>query len=366
MREVPFVNLAAQFAEEREALLAVTEAVYRRGMYVGGSEIEAFETAVAGYCESRHAVAVGSGTDALILGQKALGIGADDEVITPTNSFISSTGAIIAVGATPVFADVLDDQNIDPAAIEAAVTPKTRAIMPVHLTGRVAAMDRVMAIAERHGLWVVEDAAQSIGSRYQGRRSGTFGHVGCFSAHPLKNLNAIGDAGFVVTEDAALAERIRRLRNNGVADRDTVAEWGVVSRMDSLQAAILTMRLERVDSVIDRRRRNAARYRERLDAEHAFAPPARDDDFDTYHTFVIQVNRRDELKRHLEKCGIGTAIHYPVPIHLQPAAASLGYKKGEFPRAEAQAARILSIPIHQFLEPDDIDYIADTINGFFR
>lgn len=366
MREVPFVNLPAQFAEEREALLAVTEAVYRSGMYVGGPEIEAFEIAVAGYCESRHAVAVGSGTDALIFGLKALGIGAGDEVITPTNSFVSSTGAIIAVGATPVFADVLDDQNIDPASIEAALTPKTRAIMPVHLTGRVAAMDRVMAIAEGHGLRVVEDAAQSIGSRYRGRRSGTFGQVGCFSAHPLKNLNAIGDAGFVVTEDPALAARIRRLRNNGVADRDTVAEWGVVSRMDSLQAAILGMRLERVDSVIDRRRRNAARYRERLDAEHVFVPPAHPDEFDTYHTFVIQVDRRDELKRHLEQRGIGTAIHYPVPIHLQPAAASLGYKKGEFPRAEAQAGRILSIPIHQFLEPDDIDYVADTINGVFR
>ncbi len=366
MRNVPFVDLAAQFADEREELLAVTEAVYRRGMYVGGSEIDAFEEAVAEYCECPDAVAVGSGTDALIFGLKALGVGPDDEVITPPNSFIASTGAIVAVGAKPVFADVLDDQNIDPAEVEAAITPRTRAVMPVHLSGRVAAMDRILDIAERHGLRVIEDAAQAVGSRYRGQRSGTFGDVGCFSAHPVKNLNAVGDAGFVVTADAEIAERVRRLRNHGLADRDTALEWGLASRMDTLQAAILTLRLKHLDSVIERRRRNGQLYRERLDPEHVFVPPPINAEFNTYHTFVVQADRRDALKRHLAERGIETAIHYPVPIHLQPAAAALGHRKGDFPRAERQAERILSLPIHQFLAPEDIAYVAETINGFYR
>lgn len=366
MRNVPFVNFAAQFAEEREALLAVTEDVYRRGMYVDGPEIEAFEQAVASYCECHYAVAVGSGTDALILGLKALGVGSGDEVITPPNSFIASTSAIVAVGAKPVFADVLDDQNIDPAKVEAAITPRTRAVMPVHLSGRVATMDRILDIAKRHGLRVIEDAAQAIGSRYRGQCSGTFGDVGCFSAHPLKNLNAAGDAGFIVTGDAKIAERIRRLRNHGLADRDTALEWGLVSRMDTLQAAILTLRLKRLDSVIERRRRNECLYRECLDPEHVFVPPPMNTEFNTYHTFVIQTDRRNALKCHLAKRGIGTAIHYPVPIHLQPAAAALGHREGDFPRAERQAKKILSLPIHQFLAPEDITYVADTITDFYQ
>jgi len=362
--EVPYVDLPAQFADERDAIMACVETVFGRGDFVGGGAVEALEEALADYCEVDHAIALNSGTDALILGMKALGIGPGDEVITPPNSFVASTAAIVAVGATPVFADVLDDQNIDPAAVDAAVSASTKAVMPVHLTGRIANMDAIAAIAARHGLLVVEDAAQSIGSTYRGRKSGGFGDVGCFSAHPLKNLNAAGDAGFVTTNDKTLAARLRLFRNHGLSDRDTVATWGTVSRLDTLQAAFLGMRLGNLDDVIDKRRRNAARYRSNLAGLPIFVPDCRDHEFNTFHTFVIQVDRRDALKAFLRQQGIETGIHYPVPIHLQPAAADLGYGPGSFPVTERKAGRILTPPIHQYLSDDDVDYVCQAIREF--
>ncbi len=366
MRQIPYVNLAAQFAEERDAILSLTEKVYAGGYWVGGPEVENFEDAVAEYLGTKHAVALSSGTDALILGLRALDIGPGDEVITPPNSFVSSTAAIVLLGAVPVFADVLIDQNIDPDKIEAAITPRTRAIMAVHLTGRVADMERIGEIADSHGLRVIEDAAQSIGSTFNGKKGGAFGDIGCFSAHPLKNLNAAGDAGFAATDDAGLSERLRRLRNNGLESRNIVSEWGWVARMDSLQAAILSHRLGKLDSVIAKRRDNAALYRKQLDPAHVFMAAERISEFNTYHTFVVQVDRRDALISHLAAMGIGCAVHYPVPLHLQPAARDLGYKAGDFPVAEAQAGRILSLPVHQFLSAGDVRYVADAINGFYR
>jgi len=238
--------------------------------------------------------------------------------------------------------------------------------MPVHLTGRVADMAPIAEIAERHGLFVVEDAAQSIASRYDGRMSGSFGQVGCFSTHPLKNLNACGDGGFLTTDDAEIAETVRALRNHGLVTRETVARFGHVSRMDNLQAAILAFRLGRLDDIIRRRRDHAALYRERLDPAHVFVPPDREREFNTYHTFVVQVDRRDALRAYLKTHGIGTAIHYPVPIHLQPAAAGLGYRAGDFPVAERQAKRILTLPINQTLRPDDVEYVADRVNAFVK
>ena len=238
MRHVPYVNLPAQFEEEREHIHACVDEVFTKSDFVGGGAIAVLEGELARFIGVEHVVALNSGTDALILGMKALGIGPGDEVITPPNSFVSSTAAIAAIGATPVFADVLPDQNIDPCGVERAITQLTRAIMPVHLTGRMADMDAIREIVERHELLVVEDAAQSIGSIRDGRMSGAAGDIGCFSAHPPKNLSAAGDAGFVATDDEVVAARIRRLANNGLADRNTVAEWGTVSRLDTLQAAI--------------------------------------------------------------------------------------------------------------------------------
>ncbi|HYD63862.1 DegT/DnrJ/EryC1/StrS family aminotransferase [Azospirillum sp.] len=362
---IPYVDLSRQFDEERDELLAVVTEALARGDWVGGAAVGELERALSEFHGGLEAVALNSGTDALALALKGLGVGPGDEVITPANSFFASTAAVVQAGATPVLVDVLPDQNMDPKAAERAITPRTRAIMPVHLTGRMGDMDALMAVAEAHGLKVVEDAAQSIGSAHRGRLAGTIGDAGCFSAHPLKNLNACGDAGFLVTRDAEMAARLRRLRNHGMVDRNTVAEFGIVSRLDTLQAAILLMRLKRLPGVIERRRRNARLYRDLLDPAHVFMPAEREEAFDTHHTFVIQVDRRDELQAHLAAQGIGTGIHYPIPIHLQPAAARLGYREGDFPAVEAQARRILTLPVNQFMTPDDIARVARAVNRFF-
>lgn len=346
-------------------LAGALEAVMASGQWIGGAEVDELERRAAAYAGAGHCVAMGSGTDALILGMRALDIGPGDEVITTPNSFVASTASIVFAGATPVFVDVRADQNIDPALIEAAITPRTKAIMPVHLTGRMAAMDEVCAIAGCHGLKVIEDAAQAFGSRYLDRGAGTWGDIGCVSAHPLKNLNAMGDGGLVLTDDAAVAERLRRLRNNGLVNRDTVVEWGTVSRLDTLQAVILLHRLQALDGVIARRRANAELYRRLLPARHVHMEPCRQQEFNSFHTFVVQVDRRDELKQYLADHGVGTAIHYPIPIHLQPAAAQLGLGPGSFPVTEAQAGRILTLPVNQFITADEIRYIADLIDGFY-
>lgn len=366
MRQIPYVNFPAQFAEEKAELMAIAERVLSTGMFVGGPEVDALENDLVKVCNTRYVVALNSGTDALVLGMKVLGIGPGDEVITPPNSFVSSTAAIVAVGATPVFADVCDDQNIDPAAVEMAISPKTKAIMPVHLTGRIANMDILTAIAKKYGLAIVEDAAQSFGSKYNNAPSGSFGNIGCFSAHPLKNLNAVGDAGFVTTNDKGIADRLRLLRNHGLADRNTVVEWGTVSRMDTLQAAILRYRLTRLDGVIQARRENAKRYSTGLANQPVFIPPCQPHEYNTFHVFVIQVDRRDELIKYLKGCGIETGIHYPIPIHLQPVATDMGYKVGSMPNTERQAGRILSLPINQYVSAEDIDWVIAGIKEFYK
>jgi len=363
---VPYVNFAAQWAEEGDVIRACVEGVFSSGYFVGdGGPVAAFEKKAAAYCGTDHAVALNSGTDALILSMRVLGIGEGDEVITPPNSFVASTSSIIHVGATPVFADVLPDQNIDPEAVKRAITAKTKAIMPVHLTGRIADMAPLQELANEHGLLIIEDAAQSIGSLYDGRKAGSLGTAGCFSAHPLKNLNAGGDAGFVTTNDAESADRIRRLRNHGHQGRDTVVEWGYVSRMDALQAAVLTARLDGLDDVIERRRQNAALYRELIKTDQVFMPPERQIEYNSYHTFVIQVDGRDDLKAFLTEQGIETAIHYPVPIHLQPAAAVLGCRAGDMPVTEEQAGRILTLPVNQYLGAEDVGFVAEQVNAYF-
>jgi len=363
---IPYVDIGAQYAQERDELLPIIDRVLSSGGYVGGDAIDELEMRLGALCGVRHAVMVNSGTDALILALRALGVGDGDEVITAPNSFIASTAAIVHVGAAPVFADVLPDQNIDPERVAAAVTPRTKAVLPIHLTGRVADMDAITEIARRHGLAVIEDAAQAIGSCYAGRPAGSFGDAGCFSTHPLKNLNACGDGGFITTNDDRVARTVRSLRNHGLIDRNTVERFGFVSRMDTLQAAILTYRLGRLDAVTSRRRANAERYRQRLDSDRVFFPPERQVEFNTYHTFVIQVDGRDALQRHLAEQGIGTAIHYPVPIHLQPAAAALGHHPGDFPVAERQARRILTLPVNQSLGLEQIEIVAQAVNAFAR
>lgn len=364
-RPIKIWDLESQFAEEKDELLPAVTAVLKRGDFIGGDAVAELEAGLARRIGVAHAVALNSGTDALYLALRVLNIGPGDEVITPPNSFVASTATIVQAGAQPVFVDVREDQNIDPAKIEAAITPKTRAIMVVHMGGRIAAMNEINEIARRHGLKVIEDAAQSCGSMYHDKVAGSLGDIGCFSAHPLKNMNACGDAGYMTLSDAGMAARAKLLRNHGLVDRNTVQEWGVNSRLDTMQAAVLNIRLKNLDSVIERKRANVALYRSLLSERHVFIPPCRNYEFNTFVLLVIQVDRRDELQAFLASRGIGTAIHYPIPIHLQPAAAALGHKRGDFPTVERQAGRILSIPVHPYLSEDEVRTVAATINEFY-
>ena len=361
---IPYVNLKKQWMVERDELLPIIDKVLESAELVGGVELENFEKNIANVCSTKFACALNSGTDALMLALAFSGIGKGDEVITPPNSFIASTAAIIHIGAKPVFVDVLPDQNIDPSKIEAAITENTKAIMPVHLTGRMCDMDPIMDIAKKYNLKVIEDAAQSVGSKYKGKYSGSIGDVGCFSTHPLKNLNACGDGGFLTTNDQSLFDKSRSYRNHGMVNRNIVDHFGIVTRMDNLQASILNYRLKKLEEVTLQRRRNAQLYIDGIDHPNVFIPEEKNSEYNVYHTFVIQTKFRDELKEHLNKNKIDTAIHYPIPIHLQPAAKKLGYKTGDFPITERQAKEILTLPVNQFLEKNDLERIITVINRF--
>ena len=368
---VPYVSLTGQWTRERGALLPIIERVLQSGKYIGGIEVELFEENAAKLCQTKHCVALNSGTDALVCGLITLGVKRGDEVITPPNSFVASTAAIVHIGAKPVFVDVLEDQNIDPAKLEAAISKNTRAIMPVHLTGRMARMDEIKSIADRHGIPIIEDGAQAIGSKYQQIPSGKWGKVGCFSTHPLKNLNACGDGGFLVTDDDLIASKVRAMRTHGFkqhpdgsTDKYIDEQFGYVSRMDTLQAAILSFRISELETVIAQRQRNAEHYCQILDPDTITFPKNQAGEFNSYHTFVIQVDRRDALREHLKQAGIETGIHYPIPIHLQPASKNLGFPKGSLPTTERQATRILTLPIHQFLTRTQVEKVAFHVNQF--
>jgi dTDP-4-amino-4,6-dideoxygalactose transaminase len=362
---IPYVDLAAQHRPLRSELLDAIGRVLDHGQFILGPEVEKFEDAFAALCGTRHAVAVASGTDALVLALRALGIGPGDEVVTAPNSFVASASAIALVGARPVFVDVRDDHNIDPDLIAAAVTPRTRAILPIHLTGRPAAMGEICSLAARHGLAVVEDCAQAVLAELGGRRVGSFGDVGCFSLHPLKTLNAIGDAGILTTDDDATARQLRLLRNIGLERREDAVVWSANSRLDTVQAATLLVKLRYAEQWTEARRRNAEAYRVAFaEVDGVVAPSERPDERSVYHTFVIEAEERDALRAHLAAAGIGTAVHYPVPIHLQTAARPLGYGRGDFPVTERQAERIVSLPVYPELTTQQRDAVAAEIRAF--
>jgi dTDP-4-amino-4,6-dideoxygalactose transaminase len=361
---IPYVNLGTQYQEEREELLPIIDNLLGKGEYVGGSEIEIFEQQIASLCQVNYAVAFNSGTDALTLALHILGIRRGDEVITPPNSFIASTAVIVHLGAIPKFVDILPNQNIDPEKIEAAITEKTKAIMPVHLTGRICDMDPIIEIAQKYNLKIIEDAAQAIGSIYKGKPSGSFGDVGCFSTHPLKNLNACGDGGLLTTNDNYIYQKAKSLQNHGMSGRDNIVSFGFVSRMDNLQASILNYRIKKLEKVIKKRRDNAKFYFENIKLRGISLPLEEKFEFNTYHTFVIQYHKRDKLKQYLSDRGIGSAIHYPIPIHLQPASINLGYTLGDLPECEKQSKNILSLPINQNLSTIDLKTICSAINNF--
>jgi dTDP-4-amino-4,6-dideoxygalactose transaminase len=363
---VPFVNLVAQHAALKSELMKVVDQVLSHGQFILGPEVAGFEHRFAQICGVRHAIGVGNGTEALILALRGLNIGPGDEVITAPNSFVSTASAIIMSGARPVFVDTDDHLNIDVSKIGAAITPKTRAIVPVHLTGRPADMQPLLGIARAHGLHVIEDAAQAVGAEYLGRPVGSLGTIGCFSFHPLKTLNACGDGGVLTTDDPEVADRLRVLRNIGLRTRDECIEWSGNSRLDTMQAAMLLVKLPYLEMWTEARRANAGEYRRLLSGVSQVQLPTEESDRRAvYHTFVIQAENRDALKAFLTGRGIMTAIHYRVPIHLQPAARTLGYGQGSFPNAERQAARMLSLPVFPELSRDDLACVASAIRDFY-
>lgn len=362
--KIPYINLSSQWRQESKDILKITSKIFNEGQFVGGNEINKFEKSIAKYCGTKYAISFNSGTDALTIALVLIGVKRGDEVITPPNSFISSTSCIVHIGAKPVFVDVLNDQNIDPDKIVKSITKKTKAIMAVHLTGRVCEMNAIKKISNKYNIPIVEDAAQSVGSKYFGKKSGSLGTIGCFSAHPLKNLNAAGDSGFLTTNNYSFYKKAQSLKNHGLVDRNKVKKFGYISRMDTYQAAILNYRLKNLPSVIKKRRENAKFYLKNLDRKKYFLVDEKKYQFNTYHTFVIQTKNRNKLINYLKLKGIGSAIHYPIPIHLQPAAKFLKYKKGDFPITELQSKKILTIPIHQYLTKKELNYIVKSLNNF--
>jgi dTDP-4-amino-4,6-dideoxygalactose transaminase len=359
---VPLVDLREQHRAVAEEVEAAMRGVMERGDFILGADVEAFEAEFASYCEAGHAVGLDSGLSALELGLRALGLGPGDEVLTPVNSFIASSSAISFTGATPVWVDV-DPQTytIDLQAARSLVTPRTRAIMPVHLYGQPADMDAVLALAREHGLKVVEDACQAHGARYKGRRVGSLGDFAAFSFYPAKNLGAYGDGGMLTTNDAELAERVRTMRNYGQRRKYEHVEMAWNRRLDTLQAAVLRVKLRRLDDWNQARRQHAAVYRRVLDGAGLQLPVAAPYAEHVYHVYVVQARERDRVLECLHELGIGVGLHYPVPIHLQEAYRSRGLGPGSFPVAETLAGRLLSLPMYPELRQDQVERVADAV-----
>ena len=367
---VPFVDLQAQYRSIKSEVDAAIQRVLDTSAFILGREVEAFERAFSEYVGAEFCVGVSNGTAAIQLALQACGVGHGDEVIVPANTFFATAEAVSTAGATPVFVDCdPDSSNIDASKIEAAITPRTRAILPVHLYGRPADLDAVFRVAERHNLVVIEDAAQAHGARYKGKRVGPLGRAGCFSFYPGKNLGAYGEGGAVVTNDADVARRVRLLRDHGSEQKYRHEIVGYNFRLEGIQGAVLGVKLGHLDRWNELRREHAALYRELLaphvDAGSLTLRRESPDAESVHHLFVIQADARDSLQRFLSAAGVQTGIHYPVPVHLQPAYASLGHAEGDFPEAERQARRLLSLPMFAELTERQINYVAEAVGDYF-
>lgn len=364
--KVPFVNLGQQFKDHESEFMQAFTSIGRSGNYIMGEALQSFETKAAEFCEVKHAIGVANGSDALFLIYKALGIGPGDEVITAANSFIATAWTIVAVGAKLVLVDVGDDLNINPSSVEAAITARTKAIVPVHLTGRPANIDHLTAVAKAQNLHIIEDAAQSIGARFNGRRVGSLGVAAAFSLHPLKNLGVFGDGGLITTNDDNLDKSIRLLRNHGLRNRDECQIWGYNSRLDTMQAGFAEIKLKYLDKWNEKCRKIAHYYRNNLQ-KFVITPFDKVNEYAVYHNFVIICGKeRDELMYYLTSEGIETKIHYPIPIHLQNAAETLGYARGDFPATEKFAKCMVSLPIYPELTQIQIDHVVSSIKKFYE
>ncbi|UCC66695.1 MAG: DegT/DnrJ/EryC1/StrS family aminotransferase [Deltaproteobacteria bacterium] len=363
---VPFVDLKAQYDEIKAELLKVIERILKGGVFVGGEEVAGLEEEFARYCGVRFAVGVGSGTEALHLALLACGVGRGDEVVTVPNTFIATTEAITLTGAKPLFVDINPESyTIDTDQLEGVITEKTKAIIPVHLYGQPADMEPILDVAKKYHLKVIEDAAQAHGAKYKGRRIGGFGDAACFSFYPSKNLGAYGDGGAVLTNNEEIAQRVRMLQNHGSREKYSHEIEGLNSRLDALQAAILRVKLPYLDRWNQQRRENASLYDTFLeDAGDVIRPTVREGSTHVYHLYVIRTERRDLLRERLGHRGISTGIHYPLPLHLQPAYSYLGIGEEAYPVTEKVSREILSLPMYPELSQEEIEKVVLEIKGF--
>jgi UDP-2-acetamido-2-deoxy-ribo-hexuluronate aminotransferase len=360
---VPMVDLKKQFNDIKDELFEMITEILESSQYILGPKVLELEKKIAEYLGATEAVGVASGTDALHLSIEAFGIGEGDEVITTPFTFFATAEAILYTGATPVFVDIeRETMNIDPGKIESAITERTKAVLPVHIFGHPAEMDKIRAIADKHGLRVIEDCAQSFGASIQGRRTGSLGDAGCFSFYPSKNLGAFGDGGMVLLNDPAVAGDLRKLRNHGSKGSYRHESVGFNSRLDEIQAGVLLVKMKRIEEYNNKRRQKAALYGELL-SNRVELPVERNGCVHVYHQYTVRSEKRDEIQKRLRENKVSSVVYYPIPLHLQEAVSFLGYAKGDFPVAEETSERVLSLPMYPELEETSIARIADIINN---
>ncbi len=363
--KVPYTAFNLKNKPIKNKLIRAFEKVLDSGQYILGNETRKFESEFASYLKVKYATGISNGTCALHLSLRVLDLKKDDEVITAPNSFIASASSIALAGAKPVFVDVSKDLNINPELIENAITPKTKAIMPVHLTGRPAKMPLINKIAKKYKLFVLEDASQSIGAKINNKKVGSWGDAACFSFHPLKNLHAYGDAGIMVSNSRSLINKIKRNKNHGLVNRDHCKNWGFNCKLDELQASLLRINLNQLNKWTVKRRKLAFRYNKLL-AKYVDVPKESSGEFHVYHTYVVQANNRDKLLSYLRKNGVEANVHYPTPIHLQPASQYLNYNKKSFPETVNLSKKILTLPLYPGLSLKQQDYVVDLFSKFYK
>jgi dTDP-4-amino-4,6-dideoxygalactose transaminase len=365
--KVPYNYLPEQFSDHKK-FFELWRPVLESGEFTLGPFVENFEKRFASFIGSKYCIATNNGTDALILSLRALGVGAGDEVITPCNSFYATSGAIVAVGATPVFTDVDDRYQIEVSEIESLITEKTKMILPVHWAGASPDMSRIKEIAEKHNLKIVEDACMAIGGKVSGKSPGSFSDIAAYSMHPLKSLNVAGDGGMVVTDDKNLYEWMRRYRNHGMSHRDIIDFWGANMRIQPLQAVVANYFLDHVNSYVKIRNENANHLDNLLSDLNPLVkvPPRIEQNLETYSLYMLLVQHRDKLVEYLLSNGVEAKVHYPVPLHLQPASKNMGLNSRRLPIAEQQATELVTIPIHQYLNKTHIDLVSELIHKFYK
>lgn len=368
--KVPMLDLTEQYESLKSEILPALENVMSKAQFILGPNVKKLEADIAEYSNSKHGIGVANGSDALNISLLGCNVGAGDEVIVPSFTFFATAGAVARTGATPVFVDIDPKTfNIDPEQIEKAITPKTKAIIPVHLYGQMADMDRIKEIADKHNLYIIEDAAQSIGSLYKGKKVGELGTTACYSFFPTKNLGAYGDAGMIISNDDEIAEKIRVLRVHGSKPKYYHHILGYNSRLDEMQAAILNVKFPHLDEWSELRREKAQNYTQLIKemvGDHVVTPYEEEFNHHIYHQYTIRVKKRDELQNYLKEQGVSTMIYYPKPLHLQPVFAELGYKEGDLPETEKAANEALSLPMFPELKAEQQQYVVEKIREFYQ